>query len=97
MAKITDWFKLSLKIDFFRLLTLKIVLVFLGLTVARIVGAEVDDTIYDSWTMVLMAMLPSSGVKESVEGYNRSRGELNRTREAGDGNETQNTKARPRL
>ena len=90
MAKITDWFKLSLKIDFFRLLTLKIVLVFLGLTISRILGLEVDDHIYNSWTNVTMAMLPSSGIKESA-GYFQRKGGVDY------GDKTRNSETKPRL
>ena len=65
--------KTQIKLDFFRLLTLKIVLIFLGLTVARMFGYDVDNTIFNSWTHVTMAMLPSSGIKESVEHYSNER------------------------
>ena len=65
--------KTQIKIDFFRLLTLFIVLIFLGLTVARMAGHGVDESIYTSWTNVTIAMLPSSGIKESAEWVGRNR------------------------
>lgn len=88
--KIFEWLKLKVKVDFFRLLTLKIVFIFLCLTIARILGLEVDDHIYNSWTNVTMAMLPSSGIKESA-GYFQRKGGVEH------GNETGNTEAKPRL
>lgn len=62
-----------IKIDFFRLLTLFIVLIFLGLTLARMFGYNIDDAIYSSWTNVTIAVLPSSGIKESAEWVGRNR------------------------
>ena len=67
--------KAQIKIDFFRLLTLKIVLIFLSLTIARITGLEIDDTVYNSWTNVTMAMLPASSVKEGAEHFGNRRKE----------------------
>ena len=65
--------KTQIKIDFFRLLTLKIVLIFLGLTITRIIGLEIDDMVYNSWTNVTMAMLPASSVKEGAEYFGSKR------------------------
>ena len=70
-----SWFRAKIKVDFFRLLALTIVLIFLGLTIARITGMEVDDQIYTSWTQVTIATLPSSSIAEGAKqfkqgGYN---------------------------
>jgi len=59
--------KTQIKLDFFRLLTLFIVLIFLGLTIARMAGFQVDDTVFTAWTQITIAMLPSSAVKEGAE------------------------------
>lgn len=67
----------KIKIDFFRLLTLIIVLVFLGLTVARMQGISVDDMIYNSWTNITMTALPSSGIKEGAEKFGSRRRDYN--------------------
>lgn len=65
--------KTQIKLDFFRLLTLMIVIMFLGFTLARMSNYNVDDTIYDAITTITIAILPSSSLKESAElvGNNR--------------------------
>lgn len=62
-----SWLSAKIKIDFFRLITLKVVLIFLGLTIARMFGLDIDEQTFNSWTSVTMATLPSSSVKEGAE------------------------------